>query len=190
MVVLKLDRRSGLRIVRSVLLVLRRVCGRHGWIVHGWVVSRSVVTSLSLLLRSVIANCRVDEEANKGKTGASQYYINVESAVYAHKTKMLNPMPAALVPLMTATRSMINTPPKKPVWKQFMVRNVPGFSALRMKSTMARTSMSRQMIMNSMKTTTLLYQVSKCCKQEIMITYATAGSANSPIPSTARRAYA
>jgi hypothetical protein len=129
-------------------------------------VSSSVVTSLSLLLRAVIANCRVDKEANKGKAGASQYYINVGSAVYAHKTKMLNPMPAALVPLITATRSIINTPPKKPVWKQFMVRNVPGFNASRMKSTMARTSMSRQMIMNSMKTTTLLHQVSKCYEQE------------------------
>jgi hypothetical protein len=81
------------------------------------------------------------------------------AALYAYKTNMLNPMPAALVPLITATRSIIKTPPKKPVWKQFMVRNVPGFKASRMKSTIARMSINRHMTIKSMNTTTLLYTV-------------------------------
>lgn len=83
-----------------------------------------------------------------------------------YKTKTLNPMPAALVPPMTATRSIIKTPPKNPVWKQFMVKNVAGFSASRMNNTMARMSMSRQMTIKSMKTTTLLRIVSTCYVQE------------------------
>lgn len=78
-----------------------------------------------------------------------------------YKTKTLNPMPAALVPRMTATRSMIKTPPKNPVWKQFMVKNVAGFNASRMNNTMARMSMSRQMTMKSMKTITLLQNISR-----------------------------
>lgn len=81
---------------------------------------------------------------------------------YTYKMKTLNPMPAALVPCMTATRSIIKIPPKNPVWKQFMVKNVAGFSASRMNNTMARMSMSRQMTMKSMKTTTLLQIVSTC----------------------------
>ena len=74
-------------------------------------------------------------------------------------------MPAALVPRMTAIISIIKTPPKNPVWKQFMVKNVAGFSASRMNNTMARMSMSRQMTMKSMKTTTLLRIVSTCLAQ-------------------------
>jgi hypothetical protein len=87
--------------------------------------------------------------------------------VYAYKTKTLKPMPAALVPRMTATRSIIKTPPKNPVWKQFMVKNVAGFSASRMNKTMARMSMSRQMVMKSMKTTTLLHNVSTWYVEEV-----------------------
>ena len=56
-VVLYLNRRCGLRVVRGVLLVLRRVWSRHSRIVHGWVVSCSVSASLSLLLCAMIANC-------------------------------------------------------------------------------------------------------------------------------------
>lgn len=85
--------------------------------------------------------------------------------VYAYKTKTLNPMPAALVPRTTATISIIRTPPKNPVWKQFMVKNVAGFRASRMNNTMARMSMSRQMTMKSMKTTTLLQIISTCFVQ-------------------------
>lgn len=60
--VLKLDRCSCLRIVRSVLfirqriLILRRVGGRYSGIVHGGVMCCSVIASLSLLLCAVIAD--------------------------------------------------------------------------------------------------------------------------------------
>jgi hypothetical protein len=73
---------------------------------------------------------------------------------------MLNPMPAALEPRIIATRSMIKTPPQKPVCAQFIVRNVPGLRASRRNKTMASMSMRRQAAMKSMKTTTLLRGIS------------------------------
>ena len=61
MVVLKLDRHTCLPVVRSLLvrrrnLVLRRVGGRHSGIVHGRVVCGSIMASLGLLLRAVVAD--------------------------------------------------------------------------------------------------------------------------------------
>lgn len=64
---------------------------------------------------------------------------------------------------MTATRSMIKRAPKNPVWKQFIVKNAPGFSASRMNSTMARISMSRQMAVNNRNTTKILQIISMAC---------------------------
>lgn len=161
MVVLKLNRRSSLGIVCVALfvwrsdLVLRRISG---W--YGWVVRCNVVASLSLLLCAAVFDYRVDEETDKSKARECQYTIDARYLAEPYKTKMLNPTPVALVPLITATKSIIKTPPKKPVWKQFMVRNVPGFKASRKKSTMARASISKQMMMNNIKTTILLYVIS------------------------------
>lgn len=57
LVVQKLDRRSGLRIIRGVLLVLWSTlvgrCIRGG---YGWIVRCSVDASLSLFLCAVVAN--------------------------------------------------------------------------------------------------------------------------------------
>jgi hypothetical protein len=77
LVVLKLDRRTCLPVVRSLLirrrnLVLGRVRGRYSGIVHGRVVCCSIMASLCLLLRAVVANSRVDQEAEEGKATAGQ----------------------------------------------------------------------------------------------------------------------
>jgi hypothetical protein len=80
--------------------------------------------------------------------------------VCAYKTKTLKPMPTALAPLAIATRSMIKTPAQNAVWKQFIVRKVPGFRASRRKRTIARISMSRTMTMKSMNRTTVLAMIS------------------------------
>jgi hypothetical protein len=73
-----------------------------------------------------------------------------------YKTKTEKAMPTAFPPLAIATTSMINTPAQKPVCTEFMIKNVPGLSASRKKRMMARMSISRTMIIKSIKTTTTL----------------------------------
>jgi hypothetical protein len=76
-----------------------------------------------------------------------------------YKIKQLKPMPTELAPFEISMISRIKTPPQKPVWKQFMVRKVPGFSASRRKRRIASTSINSTMTMNSMNTTTDLENV-------------------------------
>jgi len=67
---------------------------------------------------------------------------------------MLKAIPAAFAPLPTATKFMSSMTAQKVVWKQFMMRKVPGLSASRRKRIMARMSINRTMKMKSRKTMT------------------------------------
>lgn len=128
------------------------------------IVRLDVLASLGSLFRALVADNRVDEEADKGETRKCEL-SEVDAARYqkgkAYKTKIPKPIPTALAPLPTATKSMSSTMAQKVVWKQFIVRKVPGLSASRRKRTMARMSIKRTITMNSMKTMTDLYTVSR-----------------------------
>jgi hypothetical protein len=79
--------------------------------------------------------------------------------------KTSNPIPAAPVLVrVTATMSMIKTPAQKPVWKQFMVRKVPGFNASRRKRRIASASMRTTMTMKVIKAMDALLAVSACMR--------------------------
>lgn len=83
MILLKLDRRSSLPMIRSLMirrrnLIRRRwVGGRYGGVVDGGIVCCSIVASLGLLLCAMVANCRIDEEAEEGTARANQYPVTL-----------------------------------------------------------------------------------------------------------------
>jgi hypothetical protein len=72
----------------------------------------------------------------------------------------LKAMPTESAPLPIAARFTMRAPPQKPVWKQFMVRKVPGFKASRRKRTIASISRSNTIMTNSRYITTGLILVS------------------------------